>query len=652
MARALYRSVSCNINTFSSAGDQESTMREAWASADVLKINEGGDAVVPKTLRSIKGLSYWRPAGTVGNNDTIAWRDSVFTKVNAGSKTAYVGKGDGNGPSRGCNWVLLKHKATGKYVLEFCYHNVNKAWTDKPGRRDIWNQVQAGVGAEIQRVMGIWPGVPVVISGDTNKPDNDGAVTFPPVTMTYVSTPPSWGSNHYDQFHIKGTIRAISSRTITTKSDHKTVVVQMEITTPAPAKPAPAPKPVVAGTKADPTVPKPPKPESQVPPEDLRRRATFRRRPEWRYFAQRMTGDGANGEIIHSDLPLSDVEIEDNLTGHNALSGTINPEFASLLGSDGRPLLDEWGTAIWAEESGNIHGGGILTHSGFEGPKWGIECIGLTGYSQKLPYGGSVFFVEADPANIIRHIWNHIQSQPGGNVGLEVDPLVTGLQIGTELSQGEFDTVNGPLSFESGPYKLAWYQDHDLAENLDTLAADHSIDWHEEHYWSGDNLHHRLRLGFPKLGARRTDLRFVLGENVMVKPSVDRDGEDYADEVWALGAGEGSTIMRGIARKDINRLRRVAVIADPSQRTQYGVNSLASRDLAWRNTLETVTEIVVRDHPHADIGSLNVGDEINVMAEPGWVTVDGWYRVVSRRITPSAPNVMTLSIIRSDKISA
>jgi hypothetical protein len=545
----------------------------------------------------------------------------------------------------------LKHRASGKRVLEFNTHQIAKAFTSHTERQGTWNNILQGVADEVNRVKAKYPGVPIIISGDMNR---DNGVNFPGLAEDQVTLGPTMGGNHYDQFFYIGQISPKSHAIFDTMSDHKAVVVNFEITTPDVVKPAAKPsasnpKPTESGKTETPH----PGPPTSTPVDiDLRRRTTFRARPRWRYFAQRMTGDGATAEILHPELPLSDVNIEDVLTGHNALSGTISPEFGSLIAEDGRPLLEEQGTAIWAEESGNIHGGGILTHSGFDGPDWSIECVGLTGYLQDLPYASSTFFVEEDPLNIFRHIWTHVQSQEGGNVGLDVDPLLSGLLVGVELEQVEFDTQAGPVSFESGPYKLAYYQDHDLDENAGNLAADTPFDWHEEHYWSGDVLRHRLRLGYPTIGFRRTDLRFVVGENVFTKPSLDRDGAEYADEVWVLGAGEGAAMLRGVARANINRLRRVAVVTDPSLRSQSAVNAAARRELAWRNKIDVISEVVVRDHPHADVGSLSVGDEIRVQGDLGWIEHDSWYRVISRKITPASPDRMALTLIRSDRIAA
>jgi len=372
----------------------------------------------------------------------------------------------------------------------------------------------------------------------------------------------------------------------------------------------------------------------------------------WRYIAQRLTGDGSTGDFLDFDVPISGVGITDNLSGHNALTGTIKPEFGRMLADDGSLLLEEYGTAIWAENGGEIRGGGILTHSDFDGPEWKLETTGFTGYAEGMPYTDSTFFVEADPLDIYRHVWEHLQGKPGGDLGLEVSTLKTGLKVGVELEQGEFDTQSGPLSFESGPVKLTWYQTHDLGDFLTKLASDTPFDWHERHWWDGDVIRHKVDLGYPRIGRRRDDLRFVIGENVSVSPSIAVAGEDYASEVLALGSGEGAAMVKGHSSRPTRRLRRVAVVADSSLLTAAATNSLAEREIAWRAITDSISGITCIDHPHARVGSVNVGDEIFIEGRIGWRTLETYARVTSISITPDQGNVMQLAVTRSDRLVA
>lgn len=375
---------------------------------------------------------------------------------------------------------------------------------------------------------------------------------------------------------------------------------------------------------------------------------------DWRYIAQRLNGDGT-ATFLDFDLPLRDVEIEDVLSGVSGLNAKISPEVLRLKDAQGRPIFEEWSTAIFAESQGVIRGGGILTHSEFTGPEWSLECSGFMGYAKDMPYTGpGKFFIETDTLDIVRFIWDHIQNQDGSNIALSLGDAKSGLLVGSELASEEYDPEGGEggLTLQTQAYKLAWYQDHDLISNINNLAADSPFDYRERHYWDGEEIAHRIDFGVPTIGRKRDDLRFVIGENVFVLPSIERAGEDYASEVYALGAGEGAKMIRGHATTARRRLRRVAVVSDSSMRRRYQANNMANGELRWRQSLDDFSELVLRDHPHAPLGSVGIGDEIYVEGETGWVEAGAWCRVLSRTISPDSPNATTLSVARTDRIAA
>ena len=162
----------------------------------------------------------------------------------------------------------------------------------------------------------------------------------------------------------------------------------------------------------------------------------------WRYLAQRMTGNGSLGEFIDLNLPLTGVQIEEVLSGHNGLTASVTPEVMRLKGPDGRPLIEEWGAAIWAEDpNGEIRGGGIVNHMTFDGPNWAIECIDISGALVDLPYTESRFWINVDPLDIFREIWRYAQAQLGGNYGVSIDATKSPVLLGGDLVQRiEFDT--------------------------------------------------------------------------------------------------------------------------------------------------------------------------------------------------------------------
>lgn len=375
---------------------------------------------------------------------------------------------------------------------------------------------------------------------------------------------------------------------------------------------------------------------------------------DWSYIALRLNGDGTQ-TFLDFDVPLSGVGITDVLSGPGGLTGTIDPEYARLKDNTGQPMFQEWSTAIFAQADDEIRGGGILTHSGFDGPKWELECTGLTGYAKDMPYvGPGQFWTYTDTLDIYRAIWAHIQSQPGSNIGLTFAPTLSGKLVGSSLTQEQYDPAGGGggLELETQAYKLRSQEHWNLEENLIGLATDTPFDYHETHYWEGEDIKHRVDFGVPTIGERREDLRFTFGENLMVIPGVERGGEDFFNEVHVQGAGEGQKMIIGKAFGPRTRLRRVKVMSDPDLRITGAANRAAQKELAWRMNAQDFTEVQVVDSPHASIGSVNVGDEIRVNGETGWLEADDWFRVISRTINPDDANVMQLTIARSDRLAS
>lgn len=377
--------------------------------------------------------------------------------------------------------------------------------------------------------------------------------------------------------------------------------------------------------------------------------------PGWRYIAQRLTGKGPSEDIfIDGELPLESVQMTDVLSGPTQLSGKIDPEVRRLVGPDGLPLLLKGRTAIYAEHDGVIRAGAILGDPGYAGPEFGLRCSGFSGYPQGQPYTESWVGTRVDPTDVFREIWRHLQAQRNGNLGMVVDDTTTPVRVGRDLEVISFDPLDdpdkGPISFESGPARLSWYTTEDLGEAMDKLAAETPFDYHERHEWVGDEIHHFLDIGYPTLGRRRSDLRFVVGENISVIPRVTVG--DYATEVLALGAGEWRTMRKGLVTRPAEGLRRAVVVTDKSRRTQRSIDRFARQELQWRTGQHSVADVVLTDHTHAPVGSLQVGDEILVQGPAGWVELEVWCRVISISIRPDDGDSQVLAIQRSDMMSA
>lgn len=151
--------------------------------------------------------------------------------------------------------------------------------------------------------------------------------------------------------------------------------------------------------------------------------------PAWRYFATRLHGDGTES-LLHPDLPLT-IEPVFTLSGTSDVRATIPVEVPNLTDA-GRDVLVAWSTVIWVELDGRPRGAWILSDVEEQGPTLSLSMLGFTGYAKGYPYGGEKSFVNVDALDVFRHVWEHIQAQPGANLGLTVDAGASGVLLGRQ----------------------------------------------------------------------------------------------------------------------------------------------------------------------------------------------------------------------------
>ncbi|GAA2842826.1 hypothetical protein ACFQ0M_48105 [Kitasatospora aburaviensis] len=392
----------------------------------------------------------------------------------------------------------------------------------------------------------------------------------------------------------------------------------------------------------------------------------------WRFIAQRVLTQ----EILDWDVPftLMSAPVRE-LSGPGGMTGHIAPEYARLIADDGQPVLQEWDTAVFAELDGQIRGGGLVVKTRAENGQWVVECAGYTTYPHGIPFQGLIqsgtlitppdpnagldknhdgYIDFTDPPrsvqvtdppkpyggpridayDAVRQIWDHLQSYDNGRLGLAVDGHPAGILLGAEDG--------------SDPYELAWWDTPDSGAAIDNLALQVGFDYLEEHAWttiSGNDrtIVHRLRLGTPRLGRKRPDLRFADGENISALATPKAMGEDFANEVLVLGRGEGATMPRlQLARPD-GRLRRVHVTVDKAATSEAALRARGNRELQSRTQGLYFPMIEVRDHPNAPVGSWSPGDDILVQAHVPWVgDVEVWHRVISDELRTDGTVLLTL----------
>lgn len=368
----------------------------------------------------------------------------------------------------------------------------------------------------------------------------------------------------------------------------------------------------------------------------------------WTFIAQRAPA----GEFLDWDVPIKTEGPEWQLSGPGSLRGTVSPDVGALRGSDGRLLLEEWGTLIYAEADGEIRWGGIVVACSFEGESWSLECAGFSTYPHGIPYEGEFTRIGIDPVDAVKEIWSHVQSFPDSDLGVTVvgdsTPVRLGKNAWTETRTNE-DGSTEPVEHAAEPYELAWWDHPDCGDEIDELAKTAPFDWVEKHRWSPDreSVIHEIHVGYPRIGRRRDDLAFIQGDNVSSVVHVESNGDDYANAVLGVGAGEGAAMLRRSTGLRDGRLRRVSVFSDKAINDTARLDALIADELNARRAAVRITSLDVVDHANAPIGSWQIGDDVLVRAEIPWLgEVEMWVRITGWTLTDE--HTATLEVTRSD----
>jgi hypothetical protein len=475
----------------------------------------------------------------------------------------------------------------------------------------------------------------------------------------------------------------------------------------------------------------------------------------YRYIVQR----ALTGQLLDTDLPLRPKTRAWELSGVDALSGSLAPAIGGSIAEDDRSLLEEWGSYVYLEADGIIRLGGIVVSSKLVGSEWEIECAGFTTYPHGIPFDGDEYLREkVDPADVVRDIWGHVQAHRDADLGVQVTGSTT-VRIGTEstrqvrfyeamvkerdaivkVAQKAYDDVRkikeqrykekqaalkvkqaaqktltaakkagtgvaaaqaaynaaktaydaavtvskaataalvGPKNVldqrkedrdaakekvsdwkereneDGGAYLLQWWDSPDLGREIAELAETTPFDFTEHHTWNDDHtaIAHELRIHYPRAGRRRTDLSFEQGVNIVAFDSPEREGDGFANEIIGIGAGEGAgSVRRTTALRD-GRLRRPRVVTAKDIKNRTRMDAVIRTELERSRQLLTIPSITVKDHPHAEIGSWELGDDIRVEVDlPWWGQQSIWHRVIAWELLTDTTAKLTLA--RSDSFT-
>ncbi|MBT2502972.1 hypothetical protein [Curtobacterium sp. ISL-83] len=148
-------------------------------------------------------------------------------------------------------------------------------------------------------------------------------------------------------------------------------------------------------------------------------------------------------EVLSYDLKgVSRGPLKLALSAVGTVELTVGPATATAVASDGAPVFQEWGTLVTLDDEGQIRFRGIVTDMDYDGSDWKITVSSMGTYPFGLPYEGAVYYgAKVDPADIVRLLWDHVQSFADSDLDVTVTGK-TSVRIGTYSTQNKTDTLN------------------------------------------------------------------------------------------------------------------------------------------------------------------------------------------------------------------
>jgi hypothetical protein len=376
----------------------------------------------------------------------------------------------------------------------------------------------------------------------------------------------------------------------------------------------------------------------------------------FRVIAQRIL----TREIVDWDLPVSDdFEFGRTLSGPSLMRGSFKPEIISVqeLG------LDPYAYFFHVEIDNEIRGTGIFLPPEYDDSTLNFNCEGFSSAAHYTMYEGEYSQIQVDPLQVVREIWNHVQTRADSNYGIVVSNDTSPIKLGdpaTTTKEKNPDTGEvTETTTEAKPYTLSWWDNKNCGDEIDSLAQQTPFDYMETVKWNTakTDVNLGIKLGYPRVGIQRPDLLFVdgEGENIIGVVPVQEDPNRYASAVFVIGAGEGRAAIRGYAGERLaNRVRRTFTITDKSITSVARANARAREELLIRKSMGfDISEITINaHHPNAPLGSYDVGDDIFVRIYVPWLLNEtaAWHRILAWSYQP-ARDIVRLTLARSDSFT-
>lgn len=324
-------------------------------------------------------------------------------------------------------------------------------------------------------------------------------------------------------------------------------------------------------------------------------------------------------------------EVVRTLSGPSTIKFQVLPDEPSMNGIVFKP----YGHMVHAEikkQNGDrwIIASAIVTSVEMDGETGAVTITGtgFSNYPDKMPWLQNWNPIAVDPFQVIHQIWNHLQSQPLGNLGVTVQPASSGTLL---LPGFYFDGSSFVLDFFAYFIRADDYRD--CLEEITSLCRDVPIDYYENSSWNANRtaINKVLQLAYPRGGVQQQAIMFRQRENVLSMVPAGEMEIEYISEVIVRGWFPGKMHKTRLSNADPTRYRRVIKDEDAMINSRERSAAWAGRKLARRQVPHHWGSITVdMFHPNAPFGSYDVGDDIMIS---GMMPMEGrkaeWHRILT-----------------------
>lgn len=382
----------------------------------------------------------------------------------------------------------------------------------------------------------------------------------------------------------------------------------------------------------------------------------------WRFYAQR----AVSKQWLDTDVELNDMEMSWMLSG--PCSGKANIPVGMnkvLAGDDGRPVFGKWDTILYGEEDSLLSWVGICYDATPDKDKLNLEFIGSTGWLQGVDYDKRYAVWQTDAFDVVRHLIATANATPGGldiipsnnDSGLFLgdaqpppEPVKPIRKQGQTLQQyydtkayKDWKTAHDAWKEKYGErefFEIAWWEAPYIGEEIDSLATEVGFDYRERYAWADRaNLVPRMFLDLNvNMVNRRSDIAFVDGMNLAAPLEPAAKDIKFANNIIALGAGEGRAMVRARVGRQDGRLYQAQYTQHKTIKNQPRLRSLADADFRLHNdSAPQIGALRVWDiEGYTPLKTLMVGDEIQVVSQNYNPAINQWVRVIGITRNPKS----------------